>query len=79
MCAYSGLYPTDLFSLVGPARSARLPAADIALGVIEARKPSHHFKGHAPGDGTERFSLLACGSAVEWVRRNSLTSDRPSG
>ena len=24
---------------------------DIALGVIEAHKPSHHFKVHAPGDG----------------------------
>ena len=24
---------------------------DTALGVIEARKPSHHFKVHAPGDG----------------------------
>ena len=25
--------------------------AGIALGVIEARKPSHHFMVHAPGDG----------------------------
>ena len=24
---------------------------DIALGVTEACKPSHHFKVHAPGDG----------------------------
>ena len=26
-------------------------STDIALGVIEARKPSHRFKVHAPGDG----------------------------
>ena len=25
---------------------------DIALGVIEALKPSHHFKVHAPSDGS---------------------------
>ena len=30
---------------------------DIALGVTEARKPSHHFKVHAPGDGLCRLSV----------------------
>ena len=38
---------------------------DIALGISEARKPSHHFKVHAPGDGASAmFGLISV--PVSW-------------
>ena len=36
---------------------------DVALGVIEARQPSHHFKVHAPVDGLDtmnKFCFQPC-------------------
>ena len=35
-------------------------STDIALGVIEARKPSFHFKEHAPGDGNIVVMSVEC-------------------
>ena len=32
-------------------------ATDIDVGVTEARKPSHHFKVHAAGDGSASVGL----------------------
>ena len=51
MCASSSRpLPHRPFQLGWTCQECETPT-DIALGVIEARKPSHHLKVHAPGDG----------------------------
>ena len=51
MCAYSDWpLPYRPVQLGWTCQECKTPT-DVALGVIEAGKPSHHFKVHAPGDG----------------------------
>ena len=42
-----------------------------ALGVIEAHKPSHHFKVHAPSDGEHVVKYVQCFRCTSWKTRKS--------
>ena len=62
MCAYLVHRPVQL----GLTYQECETPTDIAPGATEARKPSHHFKVHAPGDGSPKHEARLKPAKQHW-------------